>query len=195
MNTKLKILLAVLGIVFVGVVIWAVTTTPDAPQSTDKIESPTLMEYVGNTISEEVDGVKVWELTAGRAFVDIPTQNAALQDIVGHFYQKDGRTIELRANFGFYDNTTKNVHVEGDVKVFTDDGAELNCVKLDWLNTEYKLTASEKVKIIKDDIKATGDMAESNDGFRNFKLKGHVHIVKGDEQQGQNEKNKKTHNT
>ena len=179
MNTKLKIFLAVLGIAFVGVIIWAVTTTPDAPTATDKVESPTLMEYVGNTISEEVDGVKVWELTAGKAIVDIPTQNAALQDIVGHFYQKDGRTIELRAKFGFYENTTKNVRAEGDVIITTDDGAKLTCGKLDWLNTEYKLVAYEKVSIKKDDIKATGDIAESNDGFRNFKLKGNAHIIKG----------------
>ena len=179
MNTKLKILLGVLAIAFIGVVIWAVTTTPEAPPATDKVESPTMMEYVGNTISEEVDGVKVWELTAGRALVDIPTQNAALQDIIGHFYQKDGRTIELHAKFGFYDNTTKNVRVEGDVTVTTDDGAKLNCVKLDWLNDEYKIVAYEKVSITKDDIKATGDMAESNDGFKNFKLKGHAHIIKG----------------
>ena len=189
MDTKLKILLAVLGIAFVGIVIWAVTTTPDAPPAVDKVESPTTMEYVGNTISEEVDGVKIWELTAGKAIVDIPTQNAALQDIIGHFYQKDGRAIELRAKFGFYDNTTKNVHVEGDVNVSTDDGARLTCVKLDWLNTEYKLIASEKVKIIKDDIRATGDMAESNDGFRNFKLKGHAHIIKGIKDEKQQAKN------
>ena len=178
MNTKLKVLLAMLGIAFVGVVIWAVTTTPEAPSAVDKVESPTMMEYVGNTISEEVDGVKVWELTAGRALVDIPTQNAALQDIVGHFYQKDGKTIELRAKFGFYDNTTKNVRVEGDVSVTTEDGAKLTCVKLDWLNDEYKIIAYEKVSVTKDDIKATGDMVESNDGFRNFKLKGHAHIIK-----------------
>lgn len=189
MNTKLKILLVVLGIAFAGVVIWAVTTTPDAPSAIDKVETPTTMEYVGNTISEEVDGVKIWELTAGKAFVDIPTQNAALKDIVGHFYQKDGRTIELHANFGFYENTSKNVRVEGNVIITTDDGAKLTCDKLDWLNTEYKLIAYDKVSITKDDIKATGDTAESNDGFRNFKLKGHAHIIKGISQD-QRSKNK-----
>ena len=183
MNTKFKILFFVLGIAFVGVVIWAVTTVPEAPPAIDKVESPTTMEYVGNTISEEVDGVKVWELTAEKATVDIKTQNAELRNLVGHFYQKDGRTVELRAKYGTYDNTTKNVHVEGDVTVTTDDGAKLTSVKLDWFNNEYKLIASEKVKVTKDNIKATGDMAESNDGFRNFKLKGHAHIIKDDKQE------------
>ena len=179
MDTKWKILLAALGIGFACLVVWVVKTTPDAPPEVEKVDSPTIMEYVGNTISEEEGGVKIWEITAEKAFVDINTQNVAFQNIIGHFYQKDGRTIELLAKFGYYDTATKNVHAEGDVTVTTDDGAKLNSVELDWLGTEYKLIATDKVKITKDDIIATGDKAESTDGFRHFKLKGRAHIIKG----------------
>ena len=181
MDTKLKILLALIGVAFVCVVVWAVATTPEAPTlpTVNNSESPDVVNYVGNTISEEVNGVKVWELTAEKSAINIITQDAELQNIIGHFYQKNGRIVELRAKSGTYDNTTKNVHVEGDVIVTTDDGAKLTSVKLDWLNNEYKLIAKEKVNITKDDIKATGDMAESIDGFRHFKIKGHAHIVKG----------------
>ncbi|MBR2178790.1 MAG: LPS export ABC transporter periplasmic protein LptC [Selenomonadaceae bacterium] len=179
MDTKWKIALAALGIAFVCLVVWVVQTTPDAPPAVDKIDTPAIMEYANNTISEEKDGVKVWELTAEKSIVDIYTKNIAFQNMVGHFYQKDGRTIKLLAKFGFYDTATKNVHVEGDVIVTTDDGAKLTSAKLDWLGAEYKLIATEKVNITKDDVKASGDIAESTDGFRHFKLKGHAHVVKG----------------
>ena len=179
MDTKWKILLAALGIGFAFLVVWVVKTTPEAPPEVDNTESPTIMEYMGNTISEEEGGVKIWEITAEKAFVDINTQNVAFQNVIGHFYQKDGRTIELLAKYGYYDTATKNVHAEGDVTVTTDDGAKLNSKELDWLGTEYKLIATEKVKITKDDIIATGDKAESTDGFRHFKLKGRAHITKG----------------
>ena len=179
MDAKWKALLMALGAGFVWLVVWVVESTPEAPSEGGDTESPTVMEYVGNTISEEEGGVKIWEITAQRAFVDINTQNVACQDVIGHFYQKDGRTIELIAKYGYYDTATKNVHVEGDVTVTTDDGAKLNSTELDWLGTEYKLIATDKVKITKDDVVATGDKAESNDGFRHFKLKGHAHITKG----------------
>ena len=179
MDIKWKILLAALGVGFVCLVVWVVKTTPDSPPPVEKIESPTTMEYVGNTISEEVNGVKIWDLTAEKVVVDVKTQNAELQNLTGHFYQQDGRSVELRAKYGNYDNTSKNVHVEGDVTITIDDGAKLTSVKLDWNNADNMLIAQEKVKISKDDIRASGDRAESSDGFRNFKLKGRAHIIKG----------------
>ena len=179
MDTKWKILLGVLGIAFVCLVVWVVKTTPDSPLPVDKIEPPTTMEYVGNTISEEVNGVKIWDLTAENAVVDVKTQNAELHNLTGHFYQQDGRFVELHAKYGTYDNSSKNVHVEGDVTITTDDGAKLTSVKLDWINSDNMLIATEKVKIAKDDIRASGDRAESSDGFKNFKLKGRAHIIKG----------------
>ena len=179
MDTKWKILLSVLGVAFVCLVVWVVMTTPESPPIFDKVEPPTTMEYVGNTISEERNGVKIWELTAEKAIVDIKTQNAELRNLVGHFYQADGKSIELRAKYGIFDNSNKNVHVEGDVTVTTEDGAKLTSGKLDWINNDSMLIATEKVKIAKDDIRASGDRAESSDGFRNFKLKGRAHIIKG----------------
>ena len=179
MDTKWKIFLGVLGISFACLVIWVIKTTPDAPLPINKIESPTTMEYVGNTISEEANGVKIWDLTAEKVIVDIKTQNAELQNLTGHFYQQDGRKIELKARQGTYDNASKNVHVEGDVTITTDEGAKLTSVKLDWIHSDSLLIATDKVKISKDDIRASGDRAESSDGFRNFKLKGRAHIIKG----------------
>ena len=179
MDKKWKILLSALGIGFVCLVVWVVTNTPDAPPPVDKIEPPMTMEYVGNTISEEVNGVKIWDLTAEKVIVDVKTQNAELRNLTGHFYQQDGKSIELRAKYGNYDNTSKNVHVEGDVTITTDDNAKLTSVKLDWINADNLLIATDKVQISKDDIRASGDRAESSDGFKNFKLKGRAHIIKG----------------
>ncbi len=179
MSSRGKILLSIFGIAFVALIIWVVQTTPDSPPPIDKVKPPTSMEYEGNTISEEVNGVKIWDLTADKVTIDIKTQNAELQNIVGHFYQEDGKSIELNADYGTYENDNKNVHVEGHVIVTTSEGAKLTSGKLDWISKDEILIASDKVKILKDDVQATGDRAESKDGFRRFLLKGRAHIIKG----------------
>ena len=41
------------------------------------------------------------------------------------------------------------------------------------------IVAEEDVKILKDDMQAFGDRAESKDGFKHFFLKGHARVLKG----------------
>ena len=178
MDKKWKIFFAILTLGFAILVIWVVKTTPDTPKI-EKIEIPKTMEYEGNTISEEINGVKLWDLTADKIIVGIETQIAEMNNVVGHFYQSDGKSIELKANSGSYDNVSRNVHLEENVIVTTSEGAKLTSDKLDWNFDNETLTATDKVKISKDDIRASGDMAESRDGFKHFKLKGRVHIIKG----------------
>ena len=180
MSKNVKRLLMALAVMFVGLIVWVVKTTPDGPPpSSDKVAPPMTMEYEGNELSEEINGVRIWDLTADRMVVDANTQNADLEKLVGHFYQTDGRTIEFRAEHGVYDYSTHDIHVEGNITVETSDGARLLSGKLDWINADGMLVATEDVKISRDDVKATGDRAESADGFNHFWLKGNAHITKG----------------
>ena len=56
---------AALGVfLFACVVIWAVRTVPQAPQKPQLEDGPKVMSYDNNTISEEKDGRKIWELTS-----------------------------------------------------------------------------------------------------------------------------------
>ena len=179
MENKFKILLVALGIAFIGLVVWVVKTTPDEPPPVEKVEPPKTVEYEGNTISEEKDGVKIWELTADKFTIGIATNIAEMQNIVGHFYQQDGRTIELHADTGTYYGENKNVHLKGHVIVTTSEGAKLTSDNLEWSSVDEIITATDKVKITRDDVFMSGDKAESKDGFRHFKLQGRVHIIKG----------------
>ena len=179
MDKKIKILAAIGIFLFVCLVIWTIRTTPKAPEPTEKVDPPTTMEYEGNTIVEEKDGVKVWELTSEKFRVDTTTQIAEFDKIKGKFYQKDGKVLELTANNGTYNQVTKDVHIEGEVEFLDGDGGKLTSKNLDWNGAEELLVASEDVKISKDDMQAFGDKAESKDGFKHFFLKGHARVIKG----------------
>ena len=133
MNGKQKALVALGLLLFVCLVVWAVRTVPETPQvNKDQNDGPKVMSYDNNTISEEKDGVKIWDLTADHIDVDIDTRNAEMTGITGHFYQQDGRSAEVKADHASYDNTSKDIEIDGNVIITTSDGAELTSDQLLW---------------------------------------------------------------
>ena len=179
MDKKTKILVAVGIFLFICLIIWTVRTTPQAPDPKERIDPPTTMEYEGNTIVEEKNGVKIWEISSEKVRVDSTTQIAEFDKVSGKFYQEDGKVLQLTAKNGTYNQVTKDVHLEGDLEVLDGDGGKLTSKNLDWIGAEEILIANEDVKIFKDDMQAFGDRAESKDGFQHFFLKGNARILKG----------------
>lgn len=179
MDNKIKILIGVLAVLFVCLLTWVVRTTPDEPPPVEIIEPPTVMEYEGNTLTEEKDGITIWELTSEKIRVDANTHLAEFDKVHGKFFQADGKVLELTANKGHYDQDSKNVHVEGEVVVLDGDGGKLTGNNLDWISNEEKIVATGDVKISKDDMRAFADQAESMNGFQKFYLKGNARVLKG----------------
>lgn len=179
MEKKYKILIVICVGFFCGLVAWAIATTPTEPPPSEKIEPPSKMTYESNTITEEKNGVKLFELNSSKMMVDALTQNAEIEDVQGRFYQEDGSFIELTAKYGLYNRQTGDVHVEGEVKVTDSKGATLTSGKLDWSGKDEILTATENVKLSKDDMRAFGDYAEATNGLRHFKLKGNAKVLRG----------------
>lgn len=180
MSTRTKILAATAVILIICLIVWVVRTTPTEPPPLEKFDPPTIMEYEGNTITEERDGVIIWELTCEKMRVDTLTQNMELIGITGKFYQHDQeKSWELKAARGIYYKTDNTVYVEGDVTIANTDGAKLTCDEMEWLSEEEKVLATGNVKISKDDMRAFGDTAYSNDNFKHFGLIGHARVLKG----------------
>ena len=179
MKNKAKLLLAAVAALVVGLVYWAVVTTPDASAPDEPSKESRMMQYTGNTISEEKNGVKIWEMTAEEILVDTETQDLTLKNLSGKFYQTNGTVVSIKAPAGFYQVKDKNIKMDGGVKVESSDGAKFDAQKLLWQSAGQILTGEENVKITKEDMAATADKIESADGLANVKLSGHAHITKG----------------
>ena len=151
MGTREKILAAVAVIFFVCLVVWVVRTTPKEPPPMEKVEPPTVMEYEGNTITEERDGKIIWELTCDKLRVDSLTQDMELIGVKGKYYD-DEKIWNLTAERGIYDRTNNVVYIEGDVILANNaDKSELRCKELTWLSLEEKLIAEGEVSVTNDD--------------------------------------------
>ena len=92
MTRNKKILIGVVLVLLAAMCIWTVQSVPDRVKDAPPLEKR-VMTYNGNTIVEEKDGRKLWELTAESMEVDIDTQDAAIVNLDARFYTEDGRTI------------------------------------------------------------------------------------------------------
>ena len=179
MSKRNKILLALGIAAFAALVIWAVATVPEAPKPTETSQDTKVMTYDGNTIREEKDGRTIWEFTAEHIQVDVETKNVTFETLTGKFYAKDGRTVEIHADGGNYDDATKDIAITGNVAITTSDGAKLSSKELRWTAKDELLAAVGDATAVKDDMKASGDRIESTDGFNKIKIIGKAHLVKG----------------
>ena len=180
MTNKAKFLAAAFGVLAVGLIIWSVYSVPEAPVVQENTEKK-VMTYDGNTISEEKNGRKLWEITSEHMEVDVKTQDITMSGITGHFYAEDGSVAELKADNGVYAGNSKDVKLTGKIKVTNSDGAVLTCEEMQWLNEKEILAAIGKVRAAREDVFLTADRVESSDGFNKVKAKGHAHIEKNEE--------------
>ena len=117
MSTKGKVIAGLVGVVFIALVVWTVQTIPEAPAQPEP-SSTRVMSYDGNTISEEKDGRKIWELTAEHIEMDLDSKDATLTGVTGHFYAEDGRTVDVQAAKGHYTAASRDVTIEDGLHVF-----------------------------------------------------------------------------
>ncbi|MDY6268875.1 MAG: LPS export ABC transporter periplasmic protein LptC [Selenomonadaceae bacterium] len=179
MSKQQKFWIALGVLLFICVVAWAIRTAPQPPAPQPVEQQSTTMTYDDNTLKEEKNGRKIWELSSETMTVDTDTKNVELTNLSGKFYDEEGREVSLTADHGTYENETKNIVIDSNVKVQTSDGAVLTCDKLIWTDSESKLTADGNAYIKHEDMEARADKIESTNAFHHFKATGKAHIVKG----------------
>ncbi len=179
MSTKGKVIAGLVGVVFIALVVWTVQTIPEAPAQPEP-SSTRVMSYDGNTISEEKDGRKIWELTAEHIEMDLDSKDATLTGVTGHFYAEDGRTVDVQAAKGHYTAASRDVTIEDGLHVTTSDGAALQCEKMLWAAATETLTAQGNAQVQRDDMQAQGVSIASTNGFKQFTIEGPLTITKGD---------------
>ena len=164
-----------------ALIVWAISTAPQPSAPSEASDTPRIMSYENNTVSEERDGRTVWTLTARQVSVDIDTNDTAMQGIEGTFYSEDGRTLTLHSDEGRMDHETRDVVLTGGVHAETSDGAVLTARELKWTAAESSLTAAGDARVVRDDLRAAGDRIMSTDEFRRFRIEGNARIEKGGE--------------
>ena len=167
-----KTLLAVLAAaLFVAAFAWAVLTVPEAPALDDSART---LRYEGNTLSMEKDGRTVWQLTAEAIEASTDGKAAEARNIEGVFHEDDGRELKLTAPRAHYDLTSKDLTVDGGVRIETSDGIHLTSREVIWSSEKETLAAVGDVLLTqeKEKLRVSAERIESSDGFAKFTASG-----------------------
>ncbi len=178
MNDKAKLLVLAAVVILAGMIAWTVFTVPPEPKATDEPAKPQNVEYHANTITEEKNGRRVWDIKADTSITDVVTQATTFKNALGHYYQEDGTIVTLTAPEGVYASDTKNIKLLGGVRATTTDGSELISDALEWVAAEDRLVATGKAKLTRPGVMAEADCIEAWEGFTRFRAAGNARLVK-----------------
>lgn len=181
MSKKGKAVIAVSSLLLILLIIWAVTNIPAVPEDISVPLDKRVVNFDGNSISEEKDGRVLWTINAEKIEMDIDTKNAALINVKAIFNFEDGRTLELTAAKANYEDKTSHLVIEDGVNGKSSDGGRFSCKEIEWLPSEDILVMKGEASLEydKEQVKASADRIESSDGFRKFKATGKAHFEKG----------------
>ncbi|MBO5588938.1 MAG: LPS export ABC transporter periplasmic protein LptC [Anaerovibrio sp.] len=180
MNKKGKALAGIFAVLLVGLIVWAVNGIPEPPDVGDT-PSQRIVNFDGNTISEEKNGKIIWTVTAENIEMDIDTKDASLINVKAVYNFEDGRTVELKAPKAIYKEKDHHLEITDGVEGKSSDGGKFSCKEVEWLSDKDMLAmkGDAKIEYEKEHIKASGDRIESTNGFTKFKAIGKAHLEKG----------------
>lgn len=162
-----------------GGLYWVSGKDSPPPETAEAPSGGAPLTYVGNTLSEEQDGRKVWELTAQIIEIDMETNHTIMKQIEGTFYQDNGDAVTIRAPKAEYNVESKDLTLSEKVTAESTDGAVLIADRLLWLGEKRLFNGEGNVRLTRGDTVIVGDKLESDSNFRKFKMIGNAHITEG----------------
>lgn len=103
-----------------------------------------------------------------------------MKGVKGKIYREDGSVIDVVAGGGRINNDDKNFALDRGVKATLSTGGEITAEEVAWNQKDDVITASGKVKVVKDEHTALADKIITSSKFDHFKLSGHAEVQKGE---------------
>ena len=136
----------------------------EAPKNPENIASNAVSAVVKNTtVSREQDGRRLWEFSVEALESISGSGEAVMKGVKGKIYREDGSVIDVTAGGG---------------KINNDD--EITAEEISWNQKDDIITATGKVKVVKDEHTALADKIVTSSKFDHFKLSGHAEVQKGE---------------
>lgn len=181
MNKKSYMLIVAILVFFVAGAYYLLKEESPAPAPAEVVnnDQPRSISYSGNSIIEEKDGKRLWELGAETIEVDPNTKQAIIKNLKGVFYQDNGGKLEIVALQAVYDTKTHDIVMNGQVKAVSADGATFTAESARWAGENRRIYGSGGVTVTRDDTVIIGDRVESDANMQKVKVEGNARIRRG----------------
>ncbi len=149
------------------------------PEAEPTAQEASILSYVGNSITEEKEGKRLWELKAETIEIDSNTKNVQMKNVMGTFYQDKGGKIEIKAPIAFLDSKTKDISMPVRMEAVASDGGTFAANEARWSGKEQRFYGSGNIVVTKEDTVITGDKIESDTNMEKVKISGNAKVIKG----------------
>ncbi len=119
------------------------------------------------------DGEKAWEVNGNKA--DIAGQEIRISDVDAESYGEE--KINLTAQTGIIDRTSGNIHLEKDVVITSERGAQMVTESLDWSRNEDLVKTQDSVVITDEGLKVTGTGMQARPGLKTAQIHEDVTVM------------------
>lgn len=154
-------------------------TSQTPPAQVAKNDQPLKMSYSGNSIIEEQDGKRLWELSAETIEIDPETKQAIIKNLKGVFYQDNGGKLEIVALQAVFDNKTRDIVMSGQVKAVSADGTSFTAGTTRWAGDNRRFYGSGGITLTREDTVIVGDRIESDANMQKVRVEGNARIRRG----------------
>lgn len=170
MNIYTKIFLFMALSIFAAKAGWAeeIDPNPLTPASSN-VNVPQQME--GFNLSGYSDsGTKAWDIKGDKA--NINGDKVEVTNVNANNYGNED--TNLKAKRGNIDKTTGDVHLQEDVVITTENGAQMKTNTLDWKRNENIVKTEDVVTLEDETMKIKGQGMEAHPGLKTAKLESDV---------------------
>jgi LPS export ABC transporter protein LptC/lipopolysaccharide transport protein LptA len=119
------------------------------------------------------DGEKQWDVKGDTA--DIVGNQVQITNVDANQYGE--QDVNLKARTGLIDKSTGNIHLEKDVVITSEKGAQLNTNSIDWQKDKDLVTTEDVVQLTDKGMKTVGRGLTAQPGLKTAKLKEDITIT------------------
>lgn len=128
-------------------------------------------------IVQNKQGLKNWEMWADTAKVYQKKDYTQLENIRLRFYPKNGKIMNVTADKGQMENESRNMHLQGNVLILSQDGLSLRTESLRFHPKEKRIHTEEKIVVEGKSFRLTGVGLHGRTDLGEYSLKEKVKAV------------------
>lgn len=135
--------------------------------------------FSGNSLFEEKDGKRIWDINAEKIEVDQNTKKIYFTNPTIIFYQDKGGKINVTAPQAVMNTESHDVTMTGVVKAVSSEGHTFTAQEIQWLAKQEYFYGTGNVKMTRDDTVIIGDKVETDGKMEKIKVTGNAKVLKG----------------
>ncbi len=128
-------------------------------------------------IVQNKQGTKAWEMWADTAKVYRKKNYTKMENIHLRFYPKNGKIMDVTADRGRMENESRNMHLQGNVLIKSQDGVSMRTESLKFRPKEKKIDSDEKIFVKGENFRLTGVGLRGRTDLGQFFLNKNVQAV------------------